>query len=61
MLLKRSENLLELSVTPLLIQSRLVSSVFLGQARFGVKNQMLMLFAAELGIFASNKSYPSLI
>ena len=36
MLLEKSENLLELSVKQLAIQSRLVSSITLGQAMFGV-------------------------
>ena len=36
MLLEKSENLLELSVKQLIIQSRLTSSIFLGQAMFGV-------------------------
>ena len=35
MLLEKSENLLELSVKQLVIQSRLVSSIFRGQAMFG--------------------------
>ena len=49
------ENLLELSVKQLVIQS---SSIFLGQTMYGWQNQMLMLFAAKLGIFLSNKIYP---
>ena len=65
MLLEKSENLLELYVKQLVIQSRLASSISLGQACekpnvWCVKNQMLMLFVAKLGIFVSNKSYPSL-
>ena len=36
MLLEKPENLLELSVNQLVIQARLASSIFLGQARFGV-------------------------
>ena len=47
MLLEKSENLLELSVKQLVIQLRLASSIFLGQAR-------LMLFVAKL-VF----SYPA--
>ena len=37
MLLEKSENLLELSVKQLAIQSRLVSSITLGQAMFCVR------------------------
>ena len=36
MLLKKSENLLELSVKQLVIQSRLAISILLGQAMFGM-------------------------
>ena len=60
MLLETSENLLELSVKQLVIQTRLASSISLGQAVWCVKKQMLMLFVAKLGIFVSNKSYPGL-
>ena len=60
-LLEKSENLLELSVKQLVIQSRLASLTFLGQAMFGVvKNGMLMLFVPKLGIFISSKCYSSL-
>ena len=72
-LLEKSENLLELpvkqlliqsrlaSLKQLLIQSRLASLTFLGQAMFGaVKNGMLMLFVPKLGIFVSSKCYSSL-
>ena len=48
------ENLLELSVKQLVIQS---SSIFLGQTMYGWQNQMLM-FAAKLEIFVSKKIYP---
>ena len=37
MLLEKSENLLELSVKQLVIQSRLASSISQGQAIFGVR------------------------
>ena len=49
MLLEESENILELSVTQLVIQSRLASLISLGQA----------MFVAKLGIFVSSKSFPS--
>ena len=45
MLLEKFENLLELLVKQLVIQSRLASSISLG-----VKNQMLTLFVAKVGI-----------
>ena len=45
MLLEKFENLLELLVKQLAIQSRLASSISLG-----VKNQMLTLFVAKVGI-----------
>ena len=49
MLLEESENILELSVTQLVIQSRLASLISLGQG----------MFVAKLGIFVSSKSFPS--
>ena len=49
MLLEESENILELSVTQLVLQSRLASLISLGQA----------MFVAKLGIFVSSKSFPS--
>ena len=49
MLLDKSENLLELSVKQLVMESRLASKPY-------VKNKMLMLFVAKSGIFVSNKS-----
>ena len=45
MLLEKFENLLELLVKQLVIQSRLASSISLG-----VKNQMLTLFVAKVDI-----------
>ena len=60
-LLEKSENLLELPVKQLLMQSRLASLTFLGQDMFGVvKNGMLTLFVPKLGIFVSSKCYSSL-
>ena len=61
MLFEKSESWLEWSVKKLVMQSRLASLDSLGQAMFAVwKIKMLMLFVAKLGIFISNKSYPSL-
>ena len=51
MLLEKSENLFELSVKQLVIQSSSVSSIFLSQTMFGVWMLMIMLFLARLGIF----------
>ena len=52
MLLEMYENLLELSVKQLAIQSILASSISLGPTMCGVwKTKMLMLFVAKLGIF----------
>ena len=59
MLLEKFENLLELSFKQLVVQSRLASSILLGSV-WCVKNQMLMLFVAKLGIFVSSKSCASL-
>ena len=49
MLLEKPENLLELPVKKLLIQSSLASLISRSQAMFGVWKQMLMLFAKKLG------------
>ena len=47
MLLEKDKNLLELSAKQLVIQSSLVSSIYLGQTMHGVcKNQTLMLLVA---------------
>ena len=47
MLLEKDENLLELSAKQLVIQSSLVSSIYLGQTMHGVcKNHTLMLLVA---------------
>ena len=52
MLLEKYENLLELSVKQLVIQSSLASSISLGQTMCGVwKTKMFMLFVEKLGIF----------
>ena len=53
MLLQKYENLLELPIKQLVIQSSLASSISLGhQTTCGVrKTKMLMLFVAKLGIF----------
>ena len=52
MLSQKYENLLELPIKQLVIQSILASSVSLGQTMCGVwKTKMLMLFIAKLGIF----------
>ena len=51
-LLEKYANLLELSIKQLVIQSRLASSISLGQTMCGVwKTKMLMLYIAKLGIF----------
>ena len=52
MLLENYENLLELPVKELVVQSSLASLISLGQTMCGVwKAKMLMLFLAKLGIF----------
>ena len=52
MLLQKYENLLELPIKQLVIQSILASSIFLGQAMCDVwKTKVLMLFVAKLGVF----------
>ena len=61
MLLEKYENLLELSVEQLVIQSSLASSIALGQSMCGVwKTKMLMLFVAKLSFFNIPQDvYPS--
>ena len=61
MLLEKYENLLELSVEQLVIQSSLASSIALGQSMCGVwKTKMLMLFVANLSFFYIQQDvYPS--
>ena len=61
MLLKKYENLLELSVEQLVIQSSLASSIALGQSMCGVwKTKMLMLLVAKLSFFYIQQDiYPS--
>ena len=50
--LEKYVNLLELSIKQLVIQSRLASSISLGQTMCGVwKTKMLMLYIAKSGIF----------
>ena len=53
MLLEKPENLLEVSVSPLVIQSSLASSIFIIQTVQCVKNLILnvLSFVAKLGIF----------
>ena len=52
MLLENYENLLELPVKELVVQSSLASLISLGQTMCVVwKAKMLMLFLAKLGIF----------
>ena len=60
MLLEKSENLLKLSVKQLVIQSKLPSSISVGQAVWCAKNQMLILFVTKFGILVPSKSYSSL-
>ena len=62
MLLEKYENLLELSVEQLVIQSSLASLIALGQSMCGVwKTKMLMLFVAKLSFFYIQQDiYPSL-
>ena len=50
-MLEKYEHLLKPPVKQLVIQSSLASSIFLGQTVLCVKDQMLMLFVAKLGIF----------
>ena len=61
MLLEKYENLLELSVEQLVIQSSLASSIALGQSMCGVwKTKMLMLFVVKLSFFYIQQDiYPS--
>ena len=66
MVLEKYENLLELSVMQLVIQSSLAIAISIGQTTLGVwKNQMLMLFVAKLGINPNHypkrisKSFPA--
>ena len=62
MLLEKYENLLELSVEQLVIQSSLASSIALGKSMCGVwKTKMLMLFVAKMSFFYIQQDiYPSL-
>ena len=58
MLLDKSENLLELSVKQLVMESGLASKPYYPRSGYisYMKNKMLMLFVANSGIFVSNKS-----
>ena len=61
MVLEKYQNLLELSVKQLVIESGLASSISVGQCVWCWKSKMLMLFVAKFRyFFVPSKSCPSL-
>ena len=59
MLSEKYENLLELSVKQLVIQSSLASSTSLGQTMCGVKNKNVNVVRSKFRFFSYPKIYPS--